>query len=196
MRILEFFHCDLWPQTWPLTDIVIQFSCSFPSDVSFQVSLIIDILGRSYGWKAIISNIYPLTFDLTPWPLTHIMKAICLSFPVHPSYQISLQLHTLFWSFAWKCIFLAKLQWPLTFTFELLPLLIYQYSYLLTFNPSTNLHYNWTFRAKVMYKITCFTVTFSHKGPRNTIWHHNKFWVSMVTRGRAAFLLFTWTQQM
>ena len=186
---------DLWPQTWPLTDIVIPFCFSFPSDLPFQVSLIIDILGRSYGWKAIISSIYPLTFDLTFWPLTHIMKAICLSFPVYPSYQISLQLHTLFWSFAWKCIFLAKLQWPLTFTFDLLPLLIYQYICLLTFNPSTNLHYDWTFRAKVMYKITCFTSTFSQKGPRNTIWHHNKIWVSMVTSGRAAFLLFTWTQQ-
>ena len=67
-----------------------------------------------------------LSIDL--WPLTHIMKAICLSFPVYSSYQISLQLHTLFRSFAWKFKFLEKLPWPLTFTFDLLPLLIlYRY---------------------------------------------------------------------
>ena len=73
----------------------------FSSDLPSKVSLIFDII-------TIISSIFSLIFDLTVWPFTHIAVLNCLPSSHYTSSQMSSQLHTLFWSYAYPIIFWAK----------------------------------------------------------------------------------------
>ena len=180
----QLFFLDLWP-------ILFFFFFFWPS-----LPIFIDIWNfrqklwmKGYYFQHLSIDLWPYSFTFDPYNEIYLFVFPCL--PLLPNFSTIAH-------FVLKLCIQMYIFSKIAVTFDLLPLLLYQYICLLTFNPSTNLHYDWMiwiFRAKVMYKITCFTVTFSQKGPRNRIWHHKKILVSMETRGRAALLLLHWTQQ-